>query len=340
MKNVLLVAFFVATNLLWAQNNTDKTIYLDSIEKNTTEGNHFYTRIIKEYSSEKDNYKVFEYYKSGQLRKEYTLKDKTNLNSKTGILTTYSENGIKKQEQQISDSETGIDYTTNWYEGGQLYQEIESNKKTKITTETNYYTNGNKLSIEKNNFSIPNAGLNNKIIQAWDKNNNHTVKDGNGNYQIETDFFKINGAVKDSLKDGEWIEQNKATGEKIIEKFKNGKFIKGKRIELDGTVITYEEQEIAAMPARGYSDFSQFIAMFFVYSKEALKNNISGKVILEFIIETDGSINNIVVIKSLGYGLDEESIRIVKEYKSWSPGKIRGKNIRTRYHLPLRLTAQ
>ena len=340
MKNIFFVAFICASNFLLAQNENDKTVYLDSLERKTNQGDHIYTRIIKDYALEKSKYKVFEYFKSGQLRKEFTLKDKTDLNSKTEITTLYFENGNKRSEEQLSDTETGTDTITHWHEGGEIYQEITSDKKTKISTQTTYYVNGKKQSVEKNNLSIPNTGLNNIIVQAWNKNNIQTVRNGKGKYQIEDSFKKIYGAVKDSLKNGEWIEENKITGEKIIEKFSNGKFIKGKRVSANGETITYDQQEVQSMPKYGYSDFSQFLASFFRYSNEAYEKKINGKVILEFTVEENGSINNILVIKSMGYGLDEEAIRLVSIYKKWEPGKIRGKNIRSRYYLPLRLSAQ
>jgi TonB family protein len=56
------------------------------------------------------------------------------------------------------------------------------------------------------------------------------------------------------------------------------------------------------------------------YPEEALKNKISGKVYVSFIIEKNGSITNVQVIQGLGSGLDEEAIRVIKNSPRWKPG--------------------
>lgn len=60
------------------------------------------------------------------------------------------------------------------------------------------------------------------------------------------------------------------------------------------------------------------------------------KVIVFFVVEKDGSLSNITVPRSPGYGLDKEAIRVLKSIKTkWEPGILKGKPVRTQYSLPI-----
>jgi periplasmic protein TonB len=61
-------------------------------------------------------------------------------------------------------------------------------------------------------------------------------------------------------------------------------------------------------------------------------------VTVSFVIEKDGSMTDIRVIRNPGYGLDKEAIRVLKSLKTkWTPGKLKGENVRTQYTLPITL---
>lgn len=75
------------------------------------------------------------------------------------------------------------------------------------------------------------------------------------------------------------------------------------------------------------------------YPKSAKKQGIKGPVLVEFIIEKDGSISNEKVVRSMGSGLDEEALNIVRamheEDLKWTPGKIDGNPVRTKYFISI-----
>ncbi|MCX7696587.1 MAG: TonB family protein [Bacteroidales bacterium] len=71
------------------------------------------------------------------------------------------------------------------------------------------------------------------------------------------------------------------------------------------------------------------------YPQMAKELEIQGKVIIEFVVETDGSVTNVVVKRGIGGGCDEEAVRVVKAMPKWKPGKQRGKPVRVRYTLPV-----
>lgn len=72
----------------------------------------------------------------------------------------------------------------------------------------------------------------------------------------------------------------------------------------------------------------------------AKQAGIQGKVYLKFVIEKNGSITNIVILRGIGGGCDEEAIRVVKSMPTWIPGKQRGIPVRVEFNLPVRFTLQ
>jgi len=71
------------------------------------------------------------------------------------------------------------------------------------------------------------------------------------------------------------------------------------------------------------------------YPAAASRANVSGKVFLTFVVNTDGSIQDVSVLKGLGFGCDEEAMRVVKTMPKWKPGKQSGRNVRVKFNLPV-----
>ena len=87
-------------------------------------------------------------------------------------------------------------------------------------------------------------------------------------------------------------------------------------------------------------DINLWLAQNMRYPKEAVKNNIEGKVIVSFVIEKDGSVSNIKALKSPHSSLTEEVVRLVKAMPNWNPGTMSGKPVRVKYVLPLSFKLQ
>ena len=71
------------------------------------------------------------------------------------------------------------------------------------------------------------------------------------------------------------------------------------------------------------------------YPKKARKKRIQGKVYVQFVVDRDGSITNVEVLRGIGYGCDAEAVRVVKLMPKWKSGKQRGKFVKVRYKLPI-----
>lgn len=74
------------------------------------------------------------------------------------------------------------------------------------------------------------------------------------------------------------------------------------------------------------------------YPQEAIDKKIRGEVVLTFIIEADGSVSNVTVIRGVDPLIDAEAVRVIQSSPKWSPGIQRGKPVRVRYSLPLNFT--
>lgn len=312
MKSILFtILFLFIPKLAISQiSPNDKMIYLDSLEKETIKGNHKFYKIIKDYYSEQKEYKFYLFYKNDTLKKETTLTGKDG-GSPIGEEINYYENGNKQKIiNYVNGRPTGK--TISWYENGNLKEEGE------------YTGNYNE------------AGKYYKINQYWDENNKHLIIDGNGVYSSgnNEDYIET-GQYKDGYKDGFYEGKNLKNNTSFIEKYENGKFISGTRTFRDNTKSAYFEIEKKPLPKKGIQDFYNYIGKNFTKTKEAIQNKISGKLYITFVIDKEGKIVEPKSVKPLGYGLDEEAIRVITNYENWIPGQQRVVNVRVLYTIPI-----
>ncbi|GGF16170.1 energy transducer TonB [Hymenobacter cavernae] len=71
------------------------------------------------------------------------------------------------------------------------------------------------------------------------------------------------------------------------------------------------------------------------YPSAALANSVAGQVFVSFVVNTDGSISNVEVLKGLGFGTDEEAARVVRNMPAWKPGRQNSHAVAVRYTLPI-----
>ena len=83
----------------------------------------------------------------------------------------------------------------------------------------------------------------------------------------------------------------------------------------------------------GLKKFYEYLSKTIRYPELAQEKNVQGKVFLSFIVEKDGSINDIMVTRGLGSGLDEEAVRVLDESPRWNPGVKDGMAVRVKYNI-------
>jgi TonB family protein len=74
------------------------------------------------------------------------------------------------------------------------------------------------------------------------------------------------------------------------------------------------------------------------YPEEAREKGIQGTVFVTFVVETDGSVSDVRLLRGIGGGCDEEAIRIIENMPKWIPGKQRGQAVRVQFNMPIRFT--
>lgn len=89
------------------------------------------------------------------------------------------------------------------------------------------------------------------------------------------------------------------------------------------------------MPKGGYKVFYDYVGANLKYPASATRMGIEGRVFVEFIVEKDGSLTDIKVVKGIGGGCDEEAVRVISGAPKWNPGKQRGNAVRVRMVMPI-----
>ncbi len=96
--------------------------------------------------------------------------------------------------------------------------------------------------------------------------------------------------------------------------------------------------ETMPAPKGGLQEFYKYLSDNIRYPAAAKRQNISGRVYAQFIVENDGAISNIQLIKGIGGGCDEEAIRVLQGAPKWNPGKQRGIPVKVRMTIPIYFT--
>jgi len=106
-----------------------------------------------------------------------------------------------------------------------------------------------------------------------------------------------------------------------------------KPVMVDGEIFTVVEQQ-PEFPG-GMAALGQYLGQSIKYPVAAQKANISGRVFVNFVVTTTGEITDVNLLKGIGFGADEEAMRVVSQMPRWKPGSQRGKAVNVRYNLPI-----
>lgn len=102
--------------------------------------------------------------------------------------------------------------------------------------------------------------------------------------------------------------------------------------EVDNTIYNTAGIEVKPDFPGGIDKFYKFVGSNYVSPEE---EGLKGKVYVTFVVEKDGSLTDIKVIRDIGYGTGKEAIRVLKKSPRWTPGEQNGKKVRVLYSLPI-----
>lgn len=98
-------------------------------------------------------------------------------------------------------------------------------------------------------------------------------------------------------------------------------------------------EEMPEFPG-GMKELMRFLNTTIKYPDEALKKKEQGRVIIQFVVDKDGSIENPKVVRGVSSELDKEALRVVNEMPKWTPGKQKGVPVRVKYTIPIMFRVQ
>lgn len=138
------------------------------------------------------------------------------------------------------------------------------------------------------------------------------------------------------------------SGPKTVAGTSDGVVVLNPPMELPGTskanVIELEDNDadkvhlfVEQQPAfqGGVEALSAFLSKNLKYPRRAASANVEGRVFAEFTVGSDGSVENIRVVKGIGFGCDEEAVRVIGLMPRWLPGKQSGRPVRVKFTLPI-----
>ncbi len=102
-----------------------------------------------------------------------------------------------------------------------------------------------------------------------------------------------------------------------------------------GGEIFFIVEDMPTFQGKDVNAFREWVAQHIKYPEIAAENGISGRVYVQFVVEPDGRVDNVKVIRGVDPALDAEAVRVVKSSPKWSPGKQRGKPVRVAYTIPI-----
>ncbi len=112
------------------------------------------------------------------------------------------------------------------------------------------------------------------------------------------------------------------------------------KMEADASGIYSNVEIIPSFPG-GNKGLQKYFDNNLKYPEEAGNDGVEGTVTLSFVVDENGKLSAPQIVgERVGYGLDEEALRVVSTMPTWNPGKLKGKNVKTRFTLPVRFVLE
>lgn len=126
----------------------------------------------------------------------------------------------------------------------------------------------------------------------------------------------------------------------------------GQQVEIKYVPVEVEEEEpeeqtifevveeMPEFPNGGQAGLMQYLAKNIKYPTIAQENGTQGRVVCQFVVNKDGSIVDVKVLRGVDPYLDKEAVRVISTMPKWKPGKQRGKPVRVKYTVPVMFRLQ
>jgi TonB family protein len=269
-------------------------------------------------SSGKNLYPVNGYYFDGKPRLVETVE----------IVADRAWGGAKSQSSSMVIQGPCINFYTNGHKRS-IENYVDGKRIGDVTT---YYPNGKIYSTIK----LDQYG-NQLLIACHDSTGKVLAENSNGDWlKFDEDFKKLTdeGPIKDGLEDGNWHGMINDTSKYEV------LYIKGQRtsgIGYDslGKAHPFKEVEVSAEFKGGLAAYYKFLENHMHYPPIDKTNNVQGKVLVTFMVKSDGSLTDIKALRGPDESLQNEAVRTIKLSPRWKPGYKYGMLAPSQYTLPI-----
>ena len=244
----------------------------------------------------------------------------------TRLSQTYHANGLVAQRTEIVDGQKAV---TSWYANGQVKQ-VWTTSDSKPMTASNP----------------------DRVTAFWDSTGQQLVRDGNGR-AFYTELRKSysdttrqtpyveQGLYANGLKQGVWTGRYADGSYFYEEQYDKGICQGGKARTAGSDTVRYATQIEQPEFKGGMPGLGQFLAQNLRYPADAQRTRIQGRVLISFVVCTDGTLCDYEVVKGIDSSVDQEALRVVKAMSGrWKPGSQRGQKVRVKYNMPVNFTLQ
>lgn len=309
---------FVLIYFIWgtALQASDHKIYYDSEGEIVSSSEAAFYRVTNQFPIN-DRYRITDFYMSGEvaaigsyLSSSHKIKD--------GEFIYYYPDGQVKSKGIFKEN-LRLGEWVWWYPNGQIMKEI-------LIMHTN---------------TVPNQEIV-LTVNFWDDEGRHMVRQGKGDMILFNDHQYVaelnaiaSGGVLDGLKHGSWTGYDHEGDVLYKETYRDGLLLSGKAYTDSGEKVRYNTVSKAPMPVGGVTSLQKHINNSLQYPRSARYENITGQVLVQFVVDKDGSIQDVETIKGIGGGCDEEAIRVIESFGNWEPGMQRGQLRTSRMIMPI-----
>ncbi|QBQ40136.1 energy transducer TonB [Sphingobacterium psychroaquaticum] len=316
-KAYLLFFFFGLMYSSFSTAQENKVIHLDKKGKPTKdEAQSFSYRIVVKDPAQPDLFRYAEFYTGSDLVKTTAwIKNASLPHTAVGEKLTYHVNGQLHTREQYNEKYQLVDTAYRYYANG-VTESIKIYKPQKDAKQDVYF------------------------VLTQDSLGNKEVIHGNGNlrYRFSADNIE-EGPLVNNKKNGEWTGKSKKSS--YTEQWENDVLISGVSTDSTGTITTYDKDNYEVSPEYpgGINALRKIVGANYQYPAKAVREGLSGTVILSFLVEKDGSMSTIKIEQDLGSGTGEAAMDALRQVRQkWSPGILRGNKVRVAYRLPITLS--
>lgn len=144
----------------------------------------------------------------------------------------------------------------------------------------------------------------------------------------QIDIIDDNIKIDDNLIN---LEDNSNLGVQIMDYVEE---VKEETVEEEAIPFQLVEQK-PSFNGGDANEFSKWVNERLVYPEIAKENGVQGRVMLQFTVNTDGTVSNVKVLRGVDPALDKEAVRVVKMSPKWKPGKQRDRAVKVNYTFPV-----